>query len=113
VLLLVTGASGSGKSTILAALTGRFAPERVTCAEFDSAGVPTGADTGWRHGTVERWVQHAAGDPTYQPEVIKVRTGVPRGEVHGAVRPAVLGTEGECQVFARRVVGVDVDVHRG
>jgi uridine kinase len=36
--LLVTGASGSGKSTILAALAERFPgeEERVTCAEFDA-----------------------------------------------------------------------------
>jgi len=62
VLLLVTGASGSGKSTILASLARRFPAERVTCAEFDSIGVPAGADTGWRHEAVEHWVQHAVGE---------------------------------------------------
>ena len=58
-LLLVTGASGSGKSAALAALAERFPVETVTCAEFDSIGVPAGADNAWRHGAVERWVQHA------------------------------------------------------
>jgi len=62
VLLLVTGASGSGKSTMLVALGDRFPGERVTCAEFDSIGVPAGADTAWRHDAVERWIQRAIGE---------------------------------------------------
>ncbi len=61
-LLLVTGASGSGKSTMLAALGDRFPAERVTCAEFDSVGVPAGADTAWRHDAIERWIQHTVGE---------------------------------------------------
>jgi hypothetical protein len=29
----------------------------VTCVEFDSIGVPVGADAAWRHGAIERWVR--------------------------------------------------------
>jgi hypothetical protein len=55
----VTGASGVGKSTTLAALAGAFAGQSVSCVEFDSVGVPAGADTAWRHRVLEHWVQRA------------------------------------------------------
>jgi energy-coupling factor transporter ATP-binding protein EcfA2 len=83
VLLLVTGGSGSGKSTILAALTGRFPAETVTCAEFDSIGVPAGADKAWRHGAVERWVQHAVGEQLQARHLILFGQ-VPVGELLAA-----------------------------
>ncbi|WP_203581434.1 AAA family ATPase [Microbacterium hibisci] len=59
-LLLVTGASGAGKSTVLAKLTTVDWRQPVVCAEFDAIGVPEGADTAWRHASVEEWVSHAA-----------------------------------------------------
>jgi energy-coupling factor transporter ATP-binding protein EcfA2 len=62
VLLLVTGASGSGKSTTLAAIADRCPAATATCAEFDSVGVPAGADQGWRHNAVEHWVRRAVGE---------------------------------------------------
>lgn len=31
----------------------------MECVEFDSIGVPAGADTSWRHAAIESWVQHA------------------------------------------------------
>ncbi|WP_223624886.1 AAA family ATPase [Microbacterium sp. EST19A] len=58
-LFSLTGASGVGKSTVLAHLDGVTWPEPVRCVEFDSIGVPDGADTAWRHGAVEHWVQQA------------------------------------------------------
>lgn len=58
-LLLVTGASGVGKSTALAAVASADFGQRVECVEFDSVGVPDGADTAWRHGATEQWVQYA------------------------------------------------------
>ena len=68
-LLSVTGASGVGKSTALAALTHAFANSKLVCVEFDSVGVPeeivhsTGADgTTWRHRTIEHWVQRAVAE---------------------------------------------------
>ena len=58
-LLSLSGASGAGKSTALEALKAIDLPERVECVEFDSIGVPSGADTAWRHSAVEYWVQRA------------------------------------------------------
>ena len=58
-LLMVTGASGAGKSAVLAELSGRDLGHVVECAEFDSIGVPEGADTAWRHSAVARWVDRA------------------------------------------------------
>jgi len=58
-LLSVTGASGTGKSTVLEALRHVDFGAPVTCVEFDSIGVPAGADTAWRHGAIERWVRVA------------------------------------------------------
>ena len=56
-LLMLTGASGVGKSTTLEALRTHEWDAEVECAEFDSIGVPAGADTAWRHGAIEEWVQ--------------------------------------------------------
>lgn len=58
-LLSLTGASGSGKSTILPVLVETLAVDAVACVEFDSVGVPSDADTGWRQGVTEHWVQRA------------------------------------------------------
>jgi hypothetical protein len=58
-LLSLTGASGSGKSTALAHLTTTDWEHPVTCVEFDSVGVPPDADTAWRHAVIEQWVQRA------------------------------------------------------
>lgn len=58
-LFSLSGASGAGKSTVLAHLDRVSWPEPVRCVEFDSIGVPDGADTVWRHGAVEHWVQQA------------------------------------------------------
>ncbi len=58
-LFSLTGASGSGKSTVLEHLRDVDWGAPVRCVEFDSIGVPGGADTAWRHGAVEHWVRTA------------------------------------------------------
>lgn len=58
-LLSLTGASGSEKSTVLALLDGRDWGVEIRCVEFDSIGVPEGADTAWRHAAIEHWVEQA------------------------------------------------------
>lgn len=58
-LLSLTGASGAGKSTLLARLAQVEWGMPVVCVEFDSVGVPAGADTAWRHAAVEQWVRRA------------------------------------------------------
>lgn len=58
-LLSLTGASGAGKSTVLDRLRALGSDPLRRCVEFDSIGVPDGADTAWRHGAIEWWVQEA------------------------------------------------------
>lgn len=58
-LLSLTGASGVGKSTVLEVLQLSNWDQPVECVEFDSIGVPAGADTAWRHAAIEQWVQRA------------------------------------------------------
>lgn len=58
-LLSLSGASGSGKSTALRSLMAADLSQRIACVEFDSIGVPIDADTAWRHSAVEHWVQAA------------------------------------------------------
>ncbi|WP_052460804.1 adenylate kinase family protein [Microbacterium gorillae] len=61
-LLSLTGASGAGKSTALDRLTSTAWPVPVSLVEFDSIGVPEGADTAWRHRTIEHWVREAVAE---------------------------------------------------
>lgn len=58
-LLVVTGASGAGKSTALRHLEQVSWPQPVRCVDFDSVGVPARPDTSWRHRVTEHWVQQA------------------------------------------------------
>jgi hypothetical protein len=57
VLFLLFGSSAAGKSSVLAALRDRLVD--VAVHDFDEIGVPTGADTAWRHRANETWVRRA------------------------------------------------------
>ncbi|MFE6996686.1 AAA family ATPase [Microbacterium sp. NPDC057659] len=82
-LLSVTGASGTGKSTALDALSRVDLGRQVTCVEFDSIGVPEGADASWRHGAVEHWVRFAI-DAQGRGEHVLLFGQVPPGELLAA-----------------------------
>ena len=58
-LFSLTGASGAGKSATLAHLRNVDWGSDIECVEFDSIGVPAGADTAWRHEAIEAWIQRA------------------------------------------------------
>ncbi|GAB3465198.1 hypothetical protein AB1207_16795 [Kineococcus endophyticus] len=92
-LLLVTGASGQGKSTVRRAVAPRLADEGVECVEFsDLVAIPAAPDTAWRQRSAEEVVRHAltlersgrhllfAGDPLAPGEVV----GAPSGPALGA-----------------------------
>jgi hypothetical protein len=57
VLFLLFGSSGSGKTVAIDALRGRI--EGLVLHDFDEIGVPSGADTAWRHRANEAWVGRA------------------------------------------------------
>lgn len=82
-LISLTGASGAGKSTVLRHLEGVSWSEAVRCVEFDSVGVPDGADTSWRHGTIEHWVQQAIAAED-RGEYLLLCGQVPPGELRAA-----------------------------
>jgi len=54
-IFLVTGASGSGKTACMPELA-RLLPE-VALHDFDSVGVPPGAEKVWRQRTTEEWLR--------------------------------------------------------
>jgi hypothetical protein len=56
-LFLLFGSSASGKTSVLSAVRGRF-PD-LAVHDFDEIGVPSSADTPWRHHANEAWVQRA------------------------------------------------------
>jgi hypothetical protein len=81
-LLLVTGASGAGKSTVRQAVSPELSPE-VECIELgDAVDVPTLPDIAWRQRTTEAVIQRAvrlqsegrhlllSGDPVAAGEVL-------------------------------------------
>jgi hypothetical protein len=57
VLFLLFGSSGSGKTVAIDALRDRIGSLAVH--DFDEIGVPSGADTAWRHRANEAWVVRA------------------------------------------------------
>ena len=79
-LLSVTGASGTGKSTALDLLREVDFGTPVVCVEFDSIGVPEGADTAWRHDATERWVRVAL-EAQSRREHVLLFGQVPPGEL--------------------------------
>jgi hypothetical protein len=91
VLLLVTGASGSGKSTVLPAVALALRGVPVICVDFDSVGVPPDADTAWRHAALEQWVKRAQVEQAGGRH-LALFGQVPAGELLAA--PSVEGVEG-------------------
>jgi energy-coupling factor transporter ATP-binding protein EcfA2 len=86
--LLVTGASGAGKSTVRRAVARRLSPE-VACVELhDIVGVPAVPDIAWRQRATEAVVQRAlelqahgrhlllSGDPVAAGEVLAAPSAV-------------------------------------
>jgi gluconate kinase len=77
-LLAVTGASGSGKTTVLEALRAELDPRLVPTLAFDSLGVPSDAEMiegwesgrGWQKAMTWHWVQTAKNVFRTQPLVV-------------------------------------------
>ena len=77
-LFLLFGSSASGKTSVLNAVRGRYSDLAVH--DFDEIGVPSGADTPWRHRANEAWVQRA---PRYRHQGTDLLLGAqtPFGEL--------------------------------
>ena len=56
-MFLLFGSSAAGKTFVLDELRGRVA--ELVIHDFDEIGVPSGADTAWRHRADEEWVRRA------------------------------------------------------
>jgi hypothetical protein len=94
-LLSLTGASGVGKSTVLSRLQRIDWGVPVDSVEFDSIGVPAGADTAWRHHAVERWVQYAIRRQDEGVDVLLCGQ-VPYGELLAAPSASLLDGVAAC-----------------
>ncbi len=83
-LFSLTGASGAGKSAALAHLqdVADWGAD-VRCVEFDSIGVPPGADTAWRHEAIEHWIRRAL-EAQAQGSHLLLCGQVPMGELLAA-----------------------------
>jgi len=86
-LLVVTGASGAGKTTLVRGLAARVLPG-IRCHQFDSIGVPTpeemarryGSGEEWQRAMTVRWVERLAAETA--PGALAV--------LDGQVRPSVV-----------------------
>ena len=105
VIVVVTGASGAGKTTLVKALEQR-GPDGIRCHFFDSIGVPPveemvarfGSPGGWQEAMTRRWIARLA-----VPE-----DGVRIAVLDGQVRPSfVLKAFAEAGVTTGRVILVD------
>jgi hypothetical protein len=111
-LLSVTGASGAGKSTPFEALNRAFEGQLVTCVEFDALGVPPNADTAWRHGAVERWVQRARDEQRVGRHLVLCGQ-VPVGELLAAPSADILDGLAACVLHCSPEVRRERLVARG
>lgn len=111
-LLSLTGASGTGKSTVLAALGLVDWGRPVVCIEFDSIGVPAGADTAWRHEAIEQWVRFAA-DAQNDGKDVLLCGQVPPGELLAAPSADQLNGLGICVLHCSPAVQESRLVGRG
>lgn len=98
-LLLVTGASGVGKSTVRRALAPRLRP-RVETAEIATLGVTPEWSLVWRHRMVERLVQQALDAQTQGKHFLICGDPVPPGEVVAAPSASRLGPIAVCLLDA-------------
>ena len=86
-LLVITGASGVGKTTLVLGLEARELPG-IRCHYFDSIGVPSademirhyGGAEEWQRGMTTRWIQRLAAETA--PGTLSV--------LDGQVRPSVV-----------------------
>jgi hypothetical protein len=118
-MLLVTGASGAGKSTVLGGLARGLQTQPIRCAEFDSVAVPprivrsTGADgTVWRHNTVEHWVERAVKEQGCGRHLLLFGQ-VPVGELLAAPSAELLAGVAACVLYCSREVRRERLVARG
>lgn len=111
-LFSLTGASGAGKSTVLAHLATVDWGVPVRCVEFDSIGVPDGADTAWRHGAVEHWVREALAAQAEGAHMLLCGQ-VPMGELLAAPSADQLDGIAVCMLHCSPEVRTDRLVNRG
>jgi hypothetical protein len=92
-LFLVFGSSAAGKTATLNALGGRVS--RLAIHDFDEVGVPSGADTAWRHAAVESWLRQAL---DYQAEGTDLLLAgqTPFGEILAARSAPLLDGSAAC-----------------
>jgi hypothetical protein len=111
-LLSLTGASGVGKSTALDAIAAAFEGQLVSCVEFDSLGVPPGADTAWRHRVLERWVRRAVEQQREGRDLVLCGQ-VPVGELLAAPSPDALDGIAACLLHCAPEVRRERLLHAG
>lgn len=111
-LFSLTGASGAGKSTVLAHLATVDWGVPMRCVEFDSIGVPDGADTAWRHGAVEHWVREALAAQAEGAHMMLCGQ-VPIGELLAAPSADHLDGIAVCMLHCSPEVRTDRLVNRG
>lgn len=92
-LFLLFGSSGAGKTSALNALRGLVAD--LAIHDFDEIGVPSNADTAWRHRADERWLRRAV---EYEEAGTDLLLGAqtPIGELLGAPSAARLEAISAC-----------------
>ncbi len=54
-IILITGTSGSGKTTILKAIENKLPPSETSINYFDDIGIPSTEEMIKKHGSGDKW----------------------------------------------------------
>lgn len=101
----ISGVNGVGKSSIMQHLRTLLPTERYSVIDFDSRGVPDGADHNWRRDEVKHWVQEGIKAISLGKELIVCGFVKPADFEEGGPEVKIIVLDADPETIRKRLVG--------